>query len=246
MPFETLAAAAAILFLTYTVFGLTGFGSTALAVPLLVHALPLRYVVPMLLILDLVAALLVSGRGRRGVRLDEIGRVGPFMIAGLLLGLTLLIGVPEQPLILVLGVFLLAYAAYGLLRRSDPVALSAWWCAPFGLVSGAFASMFGNGGAILALYFSGRLRAKNELRATSAAMVLLNAGVRLVLFAAAGLLAQDGLLGSAAVLVVPALAGLYLGNRLHDRVSAERVLQAVYVVVALAGVSLLVRGSMVQ
>jgi len=246
MPFETLATAAVVLFLTYTVFGLTGFGSTALAVPLLVHVVPLRYLVPMLVILDLVASLLVSGRGRSGVRFDELGRVAPFMIGGLLLGLTLLIGVPEQPLVIVLGVFLVAYAAYGLLRRSGSVSLAGWWCAPFGLVSGAFASMFGNGGAILALYFSGRLRAKDELRATSAAMVLLNAGLRVVLFAAAGLLTQDGLLGSAAILVVPALAGLYLGNRLHDRVSAARVLQAVYVVVALAGVSLLVRAAMVQ
>ncbi len=244
MPFETLAAAASILLLTYTVFGLTGFGSTALAVPLLVHVLPLRYVVPMLLILDLVASLLVSGRGRRGLRYDEIGRVAPFMIAGLLLGLTLLIGVPEQPLIIVLGLFLVVYAAYGLSGRGGPIALAAWWCAPFGLVSGAFASMFGNGGAILALYFSGRLRAKEELRATSAAMVLLNGGVRVVLFAVAGLLAQDGLLGSAAILLVPALAGLYLGNRLHQRVSVDRVLQAVYAVVALAGVSLLVRAAM--
>lgn len=246
MPLEILAVAAVVLFLTYTVFGLTGFGSTALAVPLLVHILPLRYVVPLLVILDLVAAFLVSGRGRHGVRLDEIGRVAPFMLAGLLLGLTLLIGVPEQPLVIVLGAFLVAYAAYGLLRRSGPFALSAWWCAPFGLVSGAFASMFGNGGAILALYFGGRLHAKEELRATSAAMVLLNGGVRVVLFAVAGLLAQDGLLGSAAILVVPALAGLYVGNRLHDKVSAARVLQAVYVVVALAGVSLLVRALMVQ
>jgi uncharacterized membrane protein YfcA len=246
MPVETLALTAAVLFCTYAVFGLTGFGSTALSVPLLVHVVPLRYLVPMLAVLDIVAALLVSGRAREGVRKDELLRLVPFMLAGLAVGLTLLIGLPEQPLVIVLGVFLVAYASYGLLRRGGPLALSARWSAPFGFASGAFGALFGNGGTILALYLGGRLHAKNELRATSAAMVLLNAAIRVAMFGAAGLLGQPDLLFSAAILVLPALGGLYVGNRLHAVVSATRVLQAVYLVAAAAGVSLFVRALVLQ
>jgi len=55
LPPETLAAAALVTALTYLVFGLTGFGSTVLALPLLVHLLPLKFVVPMLLLLDFAA-----------------------------------------------------------------------------------------------------------------------------------------------------------------------------------------------
>jgi uncharacterized membrane protein YfcA len=238
---ETLAVAAVVIAATYLVFGLTGFGSTALAVPLLVYFIPLKYLVPMLLLLDLFAALLLSTRARRGVRMDELGRVLPFMLVGIVLGLTLLIRLPEPPLLAVLGMFLLAYAGYGLTRRAGPLQLSRRWSAPVGLAGGALSALFGNGGMLIALYLGARLRDKDELRATAAVAVLLNSGIRTVLFGAMGLLTQEGLLFSAAILVPSVVFGLFLGNRLHAVVSAGFVVRAVYLVVAIAGFSLLVR-----
>lgn len=63
----------------------------------------------------------------------------------------------------------------------------------------------------------------------------------LVLFGVAGLLAQDGLLTSASLLLPSMLVGLYLGSRLHAAVPAGLVVRVVYIVVAVAGASLLVR-----
>jgi uncharacterized membrane protein YfcA len=36
----------------YTVFGLTGFGATAITVPILAHFLPVSYLVPVMALLD--------------------------------------------------------------------------------------------------------------------------------------------------------------------------------------------------
>jgi uncharacterized membrane protein YfcA len=241
LPPETLAAAALITAVTYLVFGLTGFGSTVLALPLLVHLLPLKFAVPMLLLLDFVAGVLLLSRAGRRVRLDELGWLFPFMLAGIVLGLTLLIRLPEAPLLAVLGLLLVVYAIYGILRRAGPPRLARAWCAPIGLASGILGALFGTGGPPTALYLGARLDDKDELRATAAAAVLLNTSMRLVLFGVAGLLAQDGLLASAALLLPSMLVGLYLGSRLHAAVPAGLVVRVVYVVVAVAGASLLVR-----
>lgn len=241
MPFETLAIAALVVACTYLLFGMTGFGSTALAVPLLVHFVPLRYLVPLLALMDLLAALLVGVRGYRGVRWDELRRVVPFMAAGIVLGLTLLVGVPEAPLLGALGVFLVGYAAFALLRRGGPPQLAAGWSAPAGLASGVFASLYGNGGLVMALFLGSRIRDKTEMRATASAVVLFNTSLRIVLYGGTGLLMQEGLLLDAALLVPSLLVGLFVGGRLHAAVPARAVLVAVYAVIAVAGVSLLVR-----
>lgn len=238
---ETLLLAALIMAASYTVFGLTGFGSTVLALPLLAHLLPLKFAVPLMLLLDLAAALTVSTGARRGVRTDELALLAPFLLAGIVLGLTLLIKLPEAPLLTTLGMFLLAYAAYGLLRKSGAPRLARAWAVPIGLAGGVLAALFGTGGVLFALYIAARLQKKDELRATASAVILLSAGARVVLFGATGLLTQEGLLLSALFLLPPVLGGLFLGQRLHAVVAASAVVRGVHLVLLIAGASLLAR-----
>ena len=238
---ETLLLAALITTATYSVFGLTGSGSTVLALPLLAHFLPLKFAVPLLMLLDLAASLALSTRGRGKLRKDEFGRVLPFLVVGVVLGLTLLIKLPEAPLLVALGVFLLAYAAYCLRRSARPLSLSRAWAAPIGLASGALSALFGTGGVLTTLYFAGRLTDKDELRATAAAAVLVNSVARLVLFGATGLLTQEGLLWSALLLLPSVFVGLFTGQRLHAVVTPLGVLRAVYLLLLVAGLSLLAR-----
>ena len=238
---EILLLAALVVAAAYFVFGLTGFGSTVIALPLLVLFFPLKFAVSLLMLLDLAVLLLFGARLRRGLRLDEIGWLVPFMLAGMAAGLTLLIRAPERPLLLTLGCFLLCYAAWGLARRGGPPALARFWCAPIGLVGGAFSALFGTGGVLFAIYNAGRLPDAIQLRASNAAMILLSSLLRLVLFGAVGLLGQDGLFATA-LMLAPALAfGFWLGGRLHARVPAAAVVKAVYALLVVAGLTLLSR-----
>ncbi|KPK04794.1 MAG: hypothetical protein AMJ64_12835 [Betaproteobacteria bacterium SG8_39] len=238
---EIVLIGASVVVGAYLVFGLTGFGSTVLSLPLLAQLLPLKFAVTLLMLLDLAAFLGFGLRVRRGIRIDEIGWLVPTALIGMGVGLTLLIRVAESWLLGLLGVFVLCYATYGLLRRGVPARLPRWAGAPIGLAGGAFSALFGTGGVLFAIYNAGRIRDKGELRASNAAMIALSSVVRLVLFGVAGLLAQDGL-WTLFVLLLPALAaGVLIGHRLHAVVPAALVVRSVHVVLLVAGTSILLR-----
>jgi uncharacterized protein len=63
-----------------------------------------------------------------------------------------------------------------------------------------------------------------------------------ILFAATGLLTQEGMLACVGLLVPAMLIGFYAGNRLHSVIPAASVVRAVYAVLVIAGTSLVVRG----
>jgi len=156
-------------------------------------------------------------------------------------GITLLVRAPERWLLLVLGCFVLAYAAWGLFGAARQAPISPRWAAPAGAVGGVFTALYGTGGPIYTLYLGRRIAGKSELRATIAMLIFLAGIARLALFTGTGLYAQPGLLRAALFLLPFALVGYAIGNRLHARASTERVRQAVWIVLIAGGAGLTVR-----
>jgi hypothetical protein len=241
VSFDTLASAALIVVLAYTVFGLTGFGASIVAMPLLVFFFRLRVAVPLMLLLDLCAAMLLGLKNRGAVDRGELLRLIPFMLAGMLLGVTLLVNAPERAPLFVLGSFVFAHAAWGLLSRPGVKTIAVAWAPPLGAVGGVFTALFGTGGPIYVIYLAGRLHDKSVLRATIGTLIFFSGISRLVLFIGAGLYAQQGLLLLAAAMLPCALLGLYLGSRLHRRLSVQRVMQVLRVILILGGAGLVWR-----
>lgn len=237
----TLAQLALIIVFGYTVFGLTGFGSSVTAMPLLVLLIPLRMAVPLMLVFDLVSGLLLGLRNRRFIEQREALRLIPFMVAGMAIGVLALVRAPERVLLVVLGLFILCYSAWSLLVRGKPQPLAPAWAGPFGVVGGMFTALFGTGGPFYTIFLTRRLHDKLTLRATISGVLFFSAVARLVLFTGAGLYHQTTLPLLAAALLPFALGGLYLGNRLHQWLPAERVKQVVWVVLIAGGVSLVLR-----
>jgi uncharacterized membrane protein YfcA len=238
---DTLAPLAAIIVFAYTVFGLTGFGSTVTAMPMLVLVIPLRMAVPLMLVFDLASGLLLGLKNRRHIAAPEMLRLLPFMLGGMAAGVLALVKAPERTLLVILGVFILCYAAWSLMVRGTPRPLAGAWAAPFGLIGGAFTALFGAGGPFYTIYLTRRLPDKQVLRATIGGVLLFSAVARLLLFSGAGLYGQAALPLLAAMLLPCALGGLYLGNRLHQRLPAERIRQAIWVVLIAGGASLVFR-----
>ena len=242
LPGASLGIAALIIVWAYIVYGLTGFGSSITALPLLVQFIPLRTAVPLMLIFDLCVGVLMGLHNRRVIDRGEVKRLLPFMLAGMVLGVTLLVNVPERALLMLLGVFVLAYSAWSLVLRPEVRPLSSRWAAAFGTFGGVFTALFGTGGPIYTIYLARRLPDKTVLRATISGLLLLSALARLVLFTGAGLYAQPQVLPLAAVLLPCALLGLYLGNHLHHRLKPRRVVQIVWVILIVGGAGLMWRG----
>jgi uncharacterized membrane protein YfcA len=237
----TLTQLACIIVFGYTVFGLTGFGSSVTAMPLLVLLIPLRMAVPLMLVFDLVSGLLLGLKNRRFIEKREALRLIPFMVAGMALGVLALVRAPERVLLLVLGLFILGYSAWSLLVHGKPRPLASAWAGPFGIVGGMFTALFGTGGPFYTIFLTRRLDDKLALRATISGVLFFSAVARLFLFTGAGLYRGGTLPLLAAVLLPCALGGLYLGNRLHQWMPAERVKQAVWVVLIAGGASLVLR-----
>jgi uncharacterized membrane protein YfcA len=157
------------------------------------------------------------------------------------LGVLALVRAPERILLAVLGVFILCYAAWSLLRRGTPQPFAAAWAAPFGIVGGFFTATFGAGGPFYTIYLTRRLQDKRVLRATIGGVLFFSALVRLALFSGAGLYAQPALPWLAAILFPFAMGGLYLGNRLHRVLPAARVVQLIWGLLILGGIGLVLR-----
>lgn len=246
MGSEHYAILGATIAAAYTVFGLTGFGAAMVAVPVLVQFIPLQFVVPMLLLLDLVTTTMVGLRNRKSIARSELLRLVPSMVAGVALGTTVLARVESRWLLVGLGVFVLGMTGRALFRPAAASAQAAGtaWSAPAGIVGGVFSALFGTGGPIYTMYLSRRLPHLDEFRATIAAVILVSAGMRLVAFASSGLLQQADLLRSAAFAVPFSLAGLAVGSRLRRRFPADVVRRVLMLFLAASGVSVLCRGLM--
>jgi uncharacterized membrane protein YfcA len=237
-----MAVACAAVTLGYTVFGMTGFGANIVALPVLAHVMSLRFAVPMLLVLDLLSATLMSARHRTSVDTGELRQLLLPMLAGMLLGLPLLQHAAEHWLLVLLGLFVGGFAIRSLWGGSDRRAPAPGWVWPAGMVGGAFSTIFGTGGPVYTLYLAHRITNTDRLRSTLGAVILISALVRLALFTGSGFLAQPGLPFVAAMLVPCALAGYAIGSRVHSRMPQAQVRRVIWALLLLASASLLWRG----
>ena len=225
----------------YTVFGLSGFGSTAITVPILAHFLPVSYLVPLMALLDLASALIVGSKGREHVSKEELRRLVPFMFVGFVLGATVLVGVPDRWLRVALGIFAAAVGAYSIFNPTLHRTISKLWSVPAGVAGGAVATIFGAGGPIYATYLSGRLNDKDEIRSTVSTLISLSAFTRAIVYAISGLLLNASIALGLAVLSPFVWMGLAIGRRIHVGLTQQQMRRVVGGILVVTGTSLLVR-----
>ena len=226
--------------LAYIVFGVAGFGTALVAGPLLILCLPLSKIIPLLVLLDFVAAFGNWLPARRDVARAELLRLLPCMALGCLVGVVFLLNLKSDVLLLMMGIFISAYAIYSLAVKARPRQVAAGWAIPTGTVGGLFGALFGSGGFLYALYLNARLP-KEAARATQSALISCSTVVRLTLFVMAGVYA-DGALLLLAVCLLPAMAlGLWTGRRLTRKLSREAFVRLVTWLVLASGIALIGR-----
>jgi uncharacterized membrane protein YfcA len=239
-PWLVLLAPLAVV-LGYTIFGLSGFGSTIISVPILAHFLPVSYLVPLMALLDLGSSVFVGTTGRKHLATGEIKRLLPFMIVGFVLGATALVRVPDVYLRAALGVLAIAIGLNAILNPVLKRTIAAWWVVPTGLFGGAISTVFGAGGPIYATYLSGRLRDKSEVRATASTVISISAFSRAGVYVVSGLLLHLPMLAGLVLLAPFAWLGLRTGHRIHVNLTQVQMRRVVGTVIVLTGISLLVR-----
>lgn len=232
--------AAAVLVVAYVVRGITGFGSALVAVPLLALILPLRVVVPTIVLLDYLASLSHGVHHRKAVRWAEVASILPPALLGLATALYIFQKADAELLRQALGVFVLGYALYSLLVPQGTGLGSRLWAGPLGFFAGLIGTLFGTGGPFTVIYLGLRGLTKNHFRGTIAVIFLLDGGSRVLGYIGSGFYGSHNLWLIAAGLPIMA-AALFAGGHIHTRITPQGFKRAVAFVLIGSGLALLLR-----
>jgi uncharacterized membrane protein YfcA len=233
------ASAAIILLAAYFIRGITGFGSGLISVPLLALFLPLQFVVPLVLLLDFIASIVIGGVNFQRVRWNEIGILVPFGVVGVVLGTSLLVNLPTEPMLFALAGFVFIFAMRSLFNLHGEKPASRGWAAPAALTGGTVGALFGTGGPPYVIYLSHRIRDKGELRATFSALFFIQGLTRIASFLVAGLL-MTASVWIAFLAALPVMLGaLYLGGRVQVGLTPVQMTRLVGGLLLVSSLSLL-------
>jgi uncharacterized membrane protein YfcA len=241
LSWETVVISQLVIIAAYLVFGIAGFGTALISAPLLAHAVPVGRLIPVLALLDFVAAVTNVVKDRHKADYREVSLLIPCMVMGSLAGAWLLLTLQPRILLLALGIFAVAYGIYALSRFKPTGSISKLWSVPIGLVGGVFSALFGSGGFIYAMYLSNRIDTKEGVRATQSSIIGLSTLTRAVLFLIAGVYADLSLLLYVALLLPAMFAGVYIGRHITLRMTREQFLMVINVLLIANGGALILR-----
>ncbi|HSN39242.1 MAG TPA: sulfite exporter TauE/SafE family protein [Burkholderiales bacterium] len=242
-PFE-LAYCGAVMLLAYGLRGSTGFGG-AVGMPLLALVIPIKTLVPVWTLLGFASSVAILGRDRRHVAHRDFIAFIPWCLVGIAIGLYLFKTLDAHTLARGLGVLVLGYAGYSLRATIRPSSQWRWLSrvvAPVAsALSGAVGTLFGTMGSVFfAMYLDARALAKDQFRATMSAMLLTLSAVRGIGYFAVGEFTREAMLMFAAAFPLM-LAGIYIGDRIHVRLSEMTFRRLMSATLFLCGIPLLLR-----
>lgn len=235
-PLETLICVA-IIFISYVVKGLSGFGSGLIAVPLLAFFLPITFIVPLLGLLSYSGTVAQSVQLRRQVAWHDIWPLLPFSLAGISLAVWLLVNLDPQWLVRGLALFVVSYSVYTLLPIPE-LRGSRWWAIPAGSLGGIVGALFGTGGPFYVIYLKLRGMDKGQFRASIVLIFLVDGGLRIIGYALSGLYTTNVILMLLILLPVLILAML-VGNHLHIKLNQLYFNRLISSLLLISGVMLL-------
>ena len=191
--------------------GITGFGAAMVAMPLATQGMDITLAVPACSLMVWVVSL---EQGWRYKGHTDWRRIRPVLIGafpGALVGFFVLRHLPPQHLKLALGIFLLAYACWGLFLEDGKVrVVAAIWGYAAGLLSTMFGSAFSFNGPPLAVYASLSGWGKIVSKAGLAMTFIVTSSLMVLAQACAG--AHNGITLAAMLIGAPAaIFGSWLG-----------------------------------
>lgn len=236
------ALTAVVVFAAYVVRGMSGFGTSLVAIPLLVFIMPLHSAVPMMTLIGLSVTVILGVRDREHVRWDEFRRLLPPTLIGVFAGIYLFTALDPRFTQRLLGGFICAYAVYMVAAefvRARPTQCSRHWGWPAAFGSAFVDSMFGGGGGpLVVIYMHRRGYEPVTFRATLAVLWLVELVVRVLGYAAGG--HYNPVILLMAVLLLPVM---WLGNRAGEgisrRMSQRTFSRLIALVLFASGLSLL-------
>jgi uncharacterized membrane protein YfcA len=193
--------------------------------------------------MDICASFYLGRRSSNEADKKELLWLFPFSLVGMVIGITLLLNAPSEPLLIVLGIFAGANGLRVLTKKKVELRtpISKWWAMPFGFFGGIFTALFATGGAIYASYLEMRMRDPRMLRATMAFAVLILTGMRFVFMLVSELLLHLDIVALAIYMLLPMFFGLWVGTKVHSKLSSSKILSIYGSILLFSGSMLLLK-----
>lgn len=221
--------------------GLTGFGSTLVALPILAMVMDLRLATPVCCMLAVTLNIVLTWRLFGHIRWRALVLLLVTAVPGMALGARALDVVPGDWLKLALAAVVLTFVATARRRREDGPRPGMGWGVLAGFAAGCLGAAIGVNGPPVTMWLTRQGYDRDGLRATQTAYFLL-AGFGVVgSQALVGLVTAD-VLAAYGVAVPALLVGLGLGMAGCGRIGERGFGRAVLFVLAASGLSLLVQG----
>lgn len=234
---------AAVIFTTHMLEGITGFGSTVLALPFLNVSLGLRQSVQLLCVLSWAMALYIIIRSWKNILWKEFLFIVFWAGLGMPLGIWMFDKCPAEILCVILGIFMV-----GVGIRGEIVSVKSDLPTPetpakrniimriLLFAGGVIQGAFGTGGPFVVIYAAKALPDKRVFRVSLSLLWLTTNSFRLLNWALNGEL-WNRTTGNNLLWAFPVmLTGVILGDYLHNKVSERNFKIGVYAILIISGV----------
>ncbi|HEY72487.1 MAG TPA: sulfite exporter TauE/SafE family protein [Thermoflexia bacterium] len=228
---------AAVVFCAALAQTLSGFGFALILMPIATLWLGLRTAAPLVALTALTAYTLNLIRYRQAVDVREVLRLGAASALGIPAGLWALANVDESIIRPLLGLVLIAYAVYRLIRPAGARACSPRWVYLAGFVAGCLGGAYNTPGPPVILYGSLRRWPRQKFRAVLQTFFFFNGALVVASHYAAHRL-TPAVLTFYAYAAPALLLGILAGSRIDSRLNHDRFRAIVTAMILLLGLSL--------
>lgn len=227
-----------------------GFGEAIVSMPLLaLLPISLQTSVSLIGMAGLTVALLTVFSGWRHIEKPILIRLAITTVFGIPAGLVLLHLTPAIVITSALGIFLIAYGGYCLIKKNlirvidRPLLNDSRWVLPFGFASGVLGSAYNFNGVPVVVYGTLRKWNPDRFRSTLQAHFLISGVLVVAGHALGGLWTSDAFIYYAYSL--PAILGAaVLGVFINKRIPGEKFERYLFLIIIVLGILLLLpRGS---
>ncbi|UCB52904.1 MAG: sulfite exporter TauE/SafE family protein [Candidatus Zixiibacteriota bacterium] len=238
---EIVLLAGLIVLIGHFIKGFSGFASALFAIPLLALFLDIRLVVPVFLLFDFIAGVILTIQNRRFI----VWRSALLLLSGLAIGTALgtyfLVSFGNEELKRVFGIVIILFAVKILIFDNENLRkeISKMWAPVSGFIGGCTGGMFGLNGPPMVLYLTHRLRERQVFRATLYGIFFVDACYRLILYSANRLITIEVVM-FALYLTPFLLIGLFLGSKLQMKVNEGIFKKAIALILIVAGSFLII------
>ncbi|MEZ4670726.1 MAG: sulfite exporter TauE/SafE family protein [Anaerolineae bacterium] len=227
-----------ILFVSFFIFGLTGFGSALFSIPLLIPLIGVDAATTLVAILALVARLLMLIRYRDSISFNTVWRLVLASLVAIPVGLKIIEILDNYVILILLGCVVVGYGIYGLARPRLPEVKNPNWAFVFGFMSGMLSAAYNIGGPPIVIYANLLRWSSSQFKSNLGGAFLLTSIAVVAAHAANGHVTQAVLQGT--LLALPAaLGGIFAGWWLERFINPYTFSKLVLILLIIIGLRLI-------